>query len=82
LANLPSLAPPQLGKQFVIYTGMGGVIEQDGTPILYHSRLLGDSELNYSVTEKEYFSIYEILWKFIESFYLDLSSPSYCWFES
>ena len=39
------LAPPQLGKHFVIYTdasdiGIGGVIEQDGTPILYHSRLL------------------------------------------
>jgi len=34
LANLPSLAPPQLGKQFVIYTdasdtGIGGVIEKD-----------------------------------------------------
>ena len=32
LKNLPSLAPPQLGKQFVIYTdasdtGIGGVIE-------------------------------------------------------
>jgi len=50
LKNLPSLSPPQLGKQFVIYTdasdtGIGGVIEKDGTPILYHSRLLADSEL-------------------------------------
>jgi len=57
MANLPSLTPPQLVKQFVIYTdasdsGIGGVIEQDGTSILYHSRLLSDSELNYSVTEK------------------------------
>ena len=41
------------------------MIEQDGTPILYHSRLLSDSELNYSVTEKEYFAIYEILLKFL-----------------
>ena len=35
LANLPSFSPPQLGKEFVIYTdasdaGIGGVIEQDG----------------------------------------------------
>jgi len=71
MANLPSLTPPQLGKELVIYTdasdtGIGGVIEQDGTPILYHSRLLSDSELNYSVTEKEYFAIYEILWKYRE----------------
>jgi len=27
LANLPSLAPPQLGKQFVIYTGIRGVCQ-------------------------------------------------------
>jgi len=42
-------------------TGIGGVIEKMETAILYHSRLLSDSELNYSVTEKEYFAIYEIL---------------------
>jgi len=35
LTNLSSLAPPQLGKEFVIYTdasdaGIGGVIEKDG----------------------------------------------------
>lgn len=34
-------------------TGLGAVLLQDGKRILYISRLLSNSERNYSITEKE-----------------------------
>ena len=57
LTNTPVFAYPDFGKGFTLTTdastiGIGAVLEQEGHPIAYASRLLSPTERDYSTTDR------------------------------
>ena len=63
------LAFPNFNEEFVIYTDaskyqLGGVITQNKRPLAFYSRKLSDTQMRYTVTERELLSIVETLKEF------------------
>ena len=62
MASTPVLALPDFTKQFVIETdacasGIGAVLAQEGHPIAYYSKALGQQNHKLSIYEKEFLAI-------------------------
>ena len=58
------LACPDFKKPFVTHTDAsryqpGGVMSQDGKPIVFYSRKLNDAQTRHTTTERELLSIVE-----------------------
>ncbi|KAG0430819.1 Retrovirus-related Pol polyprotein from transposon 17.6, partial [Dictyocoela muelleri] len=69
IEKAPSLNYPDFLKRFFIRVdaseiGIGGVIYQDHGILGFYSYKLCESELNYSVVEKESFAIYKMIIKY------------------
>ncbi|MEG0619308.1 MAG: reverse transcriptase domain-containing protein [Bacilli bacterium] len=74
LNNNITLVPPDPNKKFILYTdssdlGIGGVLKQNSQLIGLFSHKFNDTELNYTITEKEIYSIYLSLEYFREIVY-------------
>ena len=69
LVQLPKLYTPNPNQRFNIFSdasdfALGAVLEQNGHPILYASRVLNASERRYSTYDKELLAIYFALKQF------------------
>jgi hypothetical protein len=69
LTHAPLLQLPNVGKTFElecdasgITIGIGGVLLQEGKPIIYFSEKLSGPSLNYSTYDKELYSWQHYLW--------------------
>ena len=63
------LAHPNCSKPFDVHTDssayqLGGVVSQEGKPIVFFSKKLNSAQKNYPITEKELLSIVEMLKEF------------------
>jgi hypothetical protein len=66
LCESPLLQIPDFGKSFEIKCdasaiGIGGVLLQEGKPVVYFSEKLNGPHLNYSVYDKEIYGLVSVL---------------------
>ena len=69
IAQETILAFPDWAEPFEIYTDssdyqLGGVIQQNGKPLVFYSRKLNKAQRNYTIEEKELLGIVETLKEF------------------
>src|SRR3954464_6257037 len=62
ITNAPILRPPNFSKPFTITTdasdvALGGVLSQDDKPIAFTSKTFNNTEVNWTIYEKELFAI-------------------------
>ena len=66
LAERIPLSPLTCGKEFVVKSdasifAFGGVIEQDGNPIMFYSASMLDNHRKWSAGDKEFYAAYRII---------------------